>query len=150
MLFSSKWHKFQEDISGHKNIEYPGVYMFAYAKENLAGKKVRVKDVFYIGMSNSRGGVEQRIYQFTNSIDGGGGHSAGSRFLENYCNKKSYYELKRSKSLYFTYVAIPCEVRKGIRKAHDLKLMGDVAKLEYCALAHVKEITGSEPELNKK
>ena len=149
-LFSGKWSKLKNDISGSKDIEFPGVYMLAYSSENLINKKVRLDDVFYIGMSNSRGGIEQRIYQFINSINGGGGHSAGTRFYVDYCRKKSFSGLKNDKSLYFTYTSIPCEVRKDARKANDLRLMGEVAKLEYYALAYIKEHIGNEPELNKK
>jgi len=149
-LFSGKWNKLKDDISGYKKIEFPGVYMLAYSSENLIGKKVRLDDVFYIGMSNSRGGIEQRIYQFINSINGGGGHSAGTRFYVDYCRKKPFYKFKINRSLYFTYASIPCEVRKDVRKANDLRFMGEVAKLEYYALAYLKEHIGSEPELNKK
>lgn len=149
-LFSGKWNKLKNDISGFKNIKYPGVYMLAYSTENLIGKKVRVGDVFYIGMSNSRGGIEQRIYQFIDSINGGGGHSAGTRFYVDYCRKNPYGGRKNNKLLYFTYVSVPCEARKDTRKANDLRLMGEVARLEYFALAHVKEHIGNEPELNKK
>lgn len=149
-LFSNTWNALGDDISDLEDIGFPGVYFLAYTDENLNGEKIRLDQIFYIGMSNSRGGIEQRIYQFLNAIEGRGGHSAGNRFFVEYCGKESYSKVKQKKRFYFSYLAVPCEVRKTHRQGNDLRKMGEVARFEYCAIAHVKDSTGKEPDLNKK
>lgn len=149
-LFSCTWQELRDDISGWKDVSFPGVYLLAYSNRDLKGKRISLKDIFYIGMSNSMGGVEQRIYQFLSAIEGDWGHSGGNRFFSNYCDEKPFSKRKNKKKFYFAYVTIPCEVRKKYRKGKDLRMMGEVARLEYYALASVKDSTGSEPELNKK
>jgi hypothetical protein len=149
-LFSSTWQELRDDISGCKGVRFPGVYLLAYSKRDLVGKKISLEDVFYIGMSNSIGGVEQRIYQFLSAIEGNRRHSGGNRFFSDYCGEKPFSKRRNRKKFYFAYVTIPCEVRKKYRKGKDLRKMGEVARLEYYALAFVNDSTRSEPELNKK
>ena len=63
-LFNKKWTNLLENYKDLKNGQYPGVYILAFTTKNLEGKPIKVKDVFYVGMSNSLGGVKQRLRQF--------------------------------------------------------------------------------------
>jgi hypothetical protein len=59
--------------------------------------------------------------------------------------------MRSKKHFYVAAITIPCEVKKSKRGPEDLRKMGDVACLEYYALARVKEEKqGWEPELNVK
>lgn len=52
--------------------------------------------------------------------------------------------------VFFVPLIFPCNVYKETRAAQDLRIVGEVAKLEYDSLAFIKEKTGRESELNKK
>jgi hypothetical protein len=133
--------------------QYPGVYALAYTNANLDGQVVEPKDIFYIGMSTSRGGVRQRLKQFLRGIERSHGHSAGNRFFLEHANGNPWSEFKHGndgKKFYVVFVSIPCKVEKEERTADDLRKMGNVAALEYYMIAYLKECLGKEPELNKQ
>ncbi len=148
-LFKQKW-KNLESFKNLKNCEYPGIYILAYTNKNLEAKPVKVKDIFYVGMSNSRGGVKQRIKQFIDCLESYRGHSAAMRFYREYSNNKPYSNTKRKNNFYVAASCMKVNVIKETRTPRDLKKMGEITKFEYDVLAHIKEKTGKEPQLNKQ
>lgn len=151
-LLSQRWASFESDLSAPKGSEYPGVYLLAYTSRNIAAKRVQLADIFYVGMSNSLGGVRQRLKQFRNGIEKNTSHSAGRRFFSEYSNGVAFSKRRGGsrKKLYFAFVSVRCTVEKARRTPADLRTMGRIAKLEYDVIAHLKEKLGEEPKLNKK
>lgn len=150
-LFSGKWSEFDmKNIKKEENVFCPGVYLIAYSDVNLEGGGINSKDVFYVGMANSKRGVFQRLRQFYQGITINRSHSGGKRFFREYAGGVSYGVLNNRKKFYFSFLSIPCEVLKSERLGDDLRIMGEVAKLEYDVLAYIKDKTDKEPELNKK
>jgi len=149
-LLSQKWTELRSGITSLEDGECPGVYLLAYTDKDLEGKSIKLSDIFYVGMSNSRGGVKQRLKQFTNAIEKDVGHSAGMRFLRKYANGVPFSLIKSRKAFFVASISIPCVVKKTARKAEDLRKMGEVVRLEYYMLAYIKEALGEEPELNEK
>jgi hypothetical protein len=131
------------DAIKHKD---PGVYVISWSKIDLNNKCVTCEEVYYIGMSNAKAGVRGRLKQFWNGITNGVGHSAGNRWKEN--NGK--YNPKDKKKFYFSYILYKCIVNKKDRTPNDLRIMGNVTKLEYELMALYKENMDKEPKGNKK
>ena len=149
-LFVKKWTNLLKDYGNLENCQFPGVYILAYTEKNLEGKPLDIKDIFYVGMSNSRGGVKQRLKQFINGIHKNHGHSAGNRFFKEYGKGEPFNILKDKKTFFVASLSLPCKVHKNKRSPEDLRKMGQVAKFEYEVLAYIKENLNREPELNKK
>lgn len=149
-LFNQKWRILHGDIDYIDFIDHPGVYLLAFSYKNLENTKIKISDVFYVGMSNSRGGVKQRLKRFINGLEKDDFHSAARRFYDEYANQKPFSKLKTKKKFYFAFISIPCEVSKDRRTPKDLRKMGDIAQLEYYILAYIKEKLDKEPDLNKK
>jgi hypothetical protein len=149
-LFSQTWADLHRDISRLPGAQHAGVYLLAYSDEPLAGRHVDLHDVLYVGMSNSKGGIRRRLWQFIRTIEGPGKHRGGRRFLKEYAHGTPYSQLEGRKTFFVAWLPIPCEVREGHRAEMDLRLMGDVAALEYYVLASIKAATGQEPALNGK
>ena len=148
-LFKKTWIKL-EDYKSLNDSQYPGCYILAYSDKNLEKKQIKIGDIFYVGMSNSLGGVKQRLSQFISGIERGYGHSAGNRFLKEINKNIPYSKYKRFKRFFVISLCLPCLVNKKDRTYKDLIKMGEVAKFEYEVLAYIKEKIGKEPELNKK
>jgi hypothetical protein len=140
------------DLSRLPGGQHPGVYLLAYSDEPLAGRHVDLRDVLYVGMSNSQGGVSRRLRRFKRAIEGRDGrHSGSRRFLKEYAHGTPYSQLEGRKTFFVAWLPVPCdEVQKGLRTEAALRLMGDVAALEYYVLASIKAATGQEPALNGK
>ena len=140
-LFRSRWrwlHSPDWDAGGQ--YRYPGVYLLAYDARELAGKRVAVDDVYYIGMSNSAGGVRARLKQFKSALEKGYGHSGGDRCYRR--NKQTpFSQLRSRKRFYFAAWCVPSTSPKA--SARPL-----VACLEYYAIGHVLTRTGKVPPLN--
>lgn len=149
-LLSQKWADLQTSITSLQDGEWPGVYLLAYTDKDLEGKGIELADIFYVGMSNSRGGVRQRLKQFIRGIEKGASHSAGIRFLKEHANGIPFSRMKSRKTFFVVSISIPCVVDKARRTPEDLRKMGGVARLEYYVLAHIKEALKREPKLNKK
>jgi hypothetical protein len=132
----SKWKKWA-DI---KNIKYPGVYCIAKLIKNIDGEKFSwIREIVYIGMTNSQGGLQSRLNQFHNTINGGKGHGGAERFKYKYPNE-------HGKNLYVSVNAFKCNVKK--KSVDDLKIMGKVAEYEYVCFAKYMEKFKQLPEFN--
>lgn len=151
LLENAKWRLLTSKALYVKNFIYendPGVYVIARSEIDLSYKKIDPKDIFYIGMSNSRFGVRGRLKQFLNAVTGKRGHSGGNRFLSDFLPKEVHVDSNSERKFFYAAFCLSCNVEKEYREPNDLLTMGEVARLEYLLLAHVKEKMGREPELN--
>lgn len=148
-LFSGTWVPMR-DYRTLPGSKYPGVYLLAYTNENLAGQPVTTKDVYYVGVTQSCGGVRQRLYQFLCGLEKPVAHSAAMRFLSEVAAGTPYSQLVEKRQFFVTSVSVECQPRKTLRTPVDLQKCGIVAALEWYALAHIRDETDSEPLLNKK
>lgn len=150
VLFAQRWTGLHgEGAFRGPELKWPGVYLLAYSDSELEGTPVNEGDVFYVGMSNSAGGVKQRLKQFRDGIEKNDFHSGARRFYRDYCGGRPYAEAATGKRLYFAALTVPCVSDKAEAQPDDLRLMGHVACLEYYAVAHVAAETGRTPPLNK-
>lgn len=135
-----------------KNGKYPGVYLLAYSEKTLTGAAIVLEDVLYVGMSNSDGGVRQRLASFIYAIEHNKRHSGGNRFYRQYAKAQPFSLFATSnggKKFYATSLSLECQTRKQSRTATDLEIMGEVARLEYYVIAYIKKHTSMEPALNE-
>jgi len=150
-LLNKSWVKLDnESLRNFQGKNLPGVYLLAWTNNKIENTQPNLKDIFYVGMSNAKGGVKGRLKQFTYGIEKNTSHSAGMRFFKEYCKNKPFSSTNHTKKFYFVSLCFNCNVIKEERTPNDLRTMGKISKLEYYLLAHVKENTQSEPELNKK
>jgi hypothetical protein len=101
-------------------------------------------------MTNARKGLTSRVQQFVNGIEKHTSHSAGMRFYKENSKSISFSECKHLEKFYIVSLGFKCDVNKLTRTPNDLRIMGEICRLEYYLLAYIKEITKSEPKLNKK
>jgi len=136
-LFATRWRVLHaEGWADDATLRYPGVYLLAYTAKDIAGQKIRIDDVYYVGMSNSAGGVRARLRQFKSALEKGCGHSAGNHcFAQN--RSRAFSGLRGKKAFFFTSLCVPCSGLKSSGTPEDFRKMGFVACLEYYAIAHV-------------
>jgi len=147
-LFDSIWLLLHEDYGKLADSEYPGVYVLAYTDENLIGRVVDEKHIYYVGVSHV--GVRKRLKQFIDGLEDCKHHSAAMRFFTDVAEKTPYSRFEGKKKFFASSVSVPCTYLKTARTPLDLRKLGVVADFEWYVLAHVKEKVGSEPWLNKK
>ena len=124
--------------------KYPGVYAIAITKKDLTGTVFSWKScIVYVGMTNSKGGLKKRLYQFDYTIRGGYGHGGALR----YRFKHPDYSTQVPK-LYVAVRPFKCQLTSEMPK--DLRVMGEVAKFEYECFAVFVEAYGQLPEFNDK
>jgi len=149
-ILNKKWRPLLESYKNIEDGNYPGIYLLAFTERNLEGEIVNPSDIFYVGMSNARKGLKSRVKQFLNGIEKNDSHSAGMRFHKENSNGIPFSECNLPGKFYIVSSTFKCDVHKLTRTPNDLKIMGDICRLEYHLLAHIKEQTNSEPILNKK
>ena len=142
-LLSGNWVGL-DDACADSNLRYPGVYLLAFSERQLAGTKIEVRDVFYVGMSIARNGVKQRLRQFRDGIERNDHHSGAMRFYRDHANGLAFSKLKTVNRFYAAARVTQCERVS----ADDWRDMGHVACLEYYVVAHVVAETGEVPRLN--
>jgi hypothetical protein len=155
ILLKSQWQRlgvyddegkvFHTDKVMLEDGNYPGVYILAFPKEkdaDLTRKRVRTKDVCYVGMSSV--GVRTRLGQFIGAVRNGLGHSAGTRVFQMDSADKA------GRSFFVASVSIPCRFRKRERSVADLGKLGTVASLEWHVIGCIKAKWKKEPWLNEK
>lgn len=147
-LLTQKWAHLHREYAKAEGGSYPGVYILAYSKEPLEDKPVRVREIYYVGMSHA--GVSKRLGRFVAGLEANKYHSAARRFFRTVARGVPFTRFKNRKTFYFASISVPCVVEKRLRTPADLRKMGEVAKCEFIVLAHVHEILGHEPELNLK
>jgi hypothetical protein len=138
--FWSSWRE-RNEIS---NLQYPGIYAILYSDELLSGNRFSwSKKIIYIGMTNSRGGLRSRLRQFDKTLQGEIKHGGADRVLYRH---QVYNQL--ASLLYLSVLSVPCDIKSG--KPNDLRIMGEVARLEYFCFAEYAERFGRLPEFNDK
>jgi hypothetical protein len=140
----SPWTLWQER-SLLPGLHYPGIYVLAIADETFDSSKpfAWAKQVVYVGMTNSIGGLRARLQQFDNTIVGKTGHGGADRFRYKHQN---YQQLVTQ--LFVAVAAFECDVKS--QSSNDLLTMGDVAKFEYECFSEYVHRFGELPEFNNK
>ena len=135
------WHKYRE----YSGCSWPGIYVIAIARTDLVGKVFEFsEDVVYIGMTNAVAGLRGRLSQFDSTISQKRClHGGADRFLYKHQN---YDELTRSMFVSLRHFA--CDPESQSPTA--LRVMGEVAKAEFDAMALFVERFGHLPEFNRK
>jgi hypothetical protein len=136
----TNWIKW-EDRNELEGINYPGIYCIAVSN-NLLNTFSFIPELKYIGMTNSKGGLKNRLNQFSATIRMKSiNHGGADRFLYDYQN---YDEVKDN--LYVAIYSFKCDTKNP--SPIDLRIMGDVAKCEYDCWATYIEIIGRYPKFN--
>jgi hypothetical protein len=139
----TKWTNWKNRNS-LKGMNFPGVYCIAISKIDLIEINFSwISEITYIGMTNSKAGLTGRLKQFDNTIIGKTGHGGADRFRF----KHEKYQQLVSR-LYVSVCSFECDVKSITPK--DLRIMGEVTKLEYDCFAEYVEKFGSLPEFNNK
>ena len=63
-LLSQSWTQLPNGMAPLENGQDPGVHLLAYTDTELEGQSIDLDDIFYVGMSNARGGIRSRLGQF--------------------------------------------------------------------------------------
>ena len=125
-------------------LKFPGVYALVISNDDLSGKQFSwIKEIVYVGMSNSLSGLKGRLRQFDSTILGKTGHGGAERFRHDYP--------KHEELVPFLYVAVAsfeCKVSSNTPAA--FLVMGDVAKAEYECWATFVEVHKRLPKYNDK
>jgi len=139
----SKWTNWK-DREIIKGMEYPGIYCIAISENNLSNFEFDwIKEINYIGMTNSKTGLKGRLKQFDNTIRGKSGHGGADRFRYEY---RDYNDLINN--LFVSVNHFKCNVKSILTE--DLLVMGEVAKQEYECWAEYVEKFQNLPKFNNK
>lgn len=139
----SNWIKWS-DRSKLKDLQCPGVYAISYNKTGINNKSFDwIEEIIYVGMTNSKKDIKNRLRQFDNTIFGKEGHGGAKRVRYKY---KDYDKL--IKHLYVAVRPFKCDVTSN--KEKDLLIMGKVAEYEYICFAEYVKGFGMLPEFNDK
>ena len=139
----SNWARWSERNSLDR-LQFPGVYVIVLSDPDISGAAFSWRpEVIYVGMTNSKGGLKSRLQQFDNTIMGGNGHGGGHRVRFKH---PDYGTL--APRLYVSVWPHECNVESN--RPVDLRIMGDVVKLEYECLAVFVETFDRLPEFNDK
>jgi hypothetical protein len=151
-LFRNRWGVLvgpscpKPDWTSIQDGNYPGVYVLAYGQQRLAGRRVREKDVIYVGMTHA--GLKVRLKQFVDGIERNCCHSGARTFFRRNGKRRPYSANPSRLTFFVATVSVPCIVSKTKRSPRDLEKMGAVCELELYVLARIKKATGREPDLN--
>ena len=139
----SHWYQW-ENREDYKLCKYPGIYSIDITNKNLLDKKFKFsKDVVYIGMTNSKGGLCARWQQFNNSIKGGEGHGPAKRIYSEKGHCKDWTE-----KLYISAMGIKRD--DSPNKPDYYIRRGWIAFLEQEALAKFHQKVNKHPKYNKQ
>ncbi len=139
----SAWEKWidRDTIEG---INFPGVYALAISSVDMSGFSFAwQREIVYIGVTISKGGLKSRLKQFDNTIHHKPGHGGARRFRGKYPDLASVMKQ--------LYVSV-CSARRKLswNNALDLRLMGEIARYEYESFATYCDKFGQLPEFNDK
>lgn len=128
-----------------KDLQLPGVYLIAKPKRNIENKPFGfLQEIIYIGMTNSKKGLSNRLKQFEDTIRGKReNHGGAQRVRKKYPNAFDLLE-----NLYVAVRPFQCNVASN--KVKDLLVMGKVAEYEYVCLARYVKRFKRLPEFNDK
>ena len=139
----SPWKRWA-DRDTIEGVNFPGVYALAISEADLSGEPFMwLREIVYIGMTNSKGGLKSRLRQFDNTIHHKEGHGGARRFLAKYPDPASL-----AKHL---FVSVCAQERKlSWHDPSDLRSMGRVARQEYECMATYYDEFAQLPEFNDK
>ncbi len=139
----SKWHSW-DDREMFWDISRPGVYVVAHSRQNLSGRRFSWRcEIIYVGMTNAIGGLRGRLRQFDNTMRGKLQHGGADRVRYKHRNYRTF-----RKTAYVALAPFRCD--PSTEHPKDLRIMGDVARLEFRCLAHFAERFGALPRFNDK
>ena len=127
-------------------MKLPGVYAIALCDEDISGTCFAWRrEIVYVGMTNSKGGLRSRLQQFENTIKkkDGVGHGGAHRVKYKHPDPDLLIP-----GLYVSVCPTSCDVLSN--QPEDLRAMGEVAKLEYDCFAQFVEAFHRLPEFNDK
>lgn len=140
----SNWIKWS-DRSKLNDLQYSGVYAISYNEDDINNNNFNwIREIIYIGMTNSKRGLKSRLKQFDNTIFGKEGLHGGAKRVR--YKFKDYDDL--IKHLYVAVCPFKCDVNSN--KVEDLFVMGKVAEYEYVCFAEYVKRFGMLPEFNNK
>ncbi|PKP55844.1 hypothetical protein CVT91_14535 [Candidatus Atribacteria bacterium HGW-Atribacteria-1] len=126
------------------DLQYPGVYVISKNEDDIDNNSFTwIREIIYIGMTNSKRGLKRRLRQFDNTIFGKEGHGGAKRVRYKY---KDYGKL--IKCLYVAICSFKCDVNSN--KEKDLLIMGKVTEYEYICLSEYVKRFSMLPEFNNK
>lgn len=140
----SNWIKWS-DRNKLNDLQYPGVYVISKNEDDIDNNSFTwIREIIYIGMTNSKKGLKRRLKQFDDIIFGKEGHHGGA--------KRVRYKYKDyDKLIKYLYVAVrPFKCDVSSNKEKDLLIMGKVAEYEYICLSEYVKRFGILPEFNNK
>lgn len=139
----SKWHSW-DDRETFSDISWSGVYVVAYSKASLAGRRFSWRrEIIYVGMTNAVTGLRGRLRQFDSTMRGILQHGGADRVRYKHQDYRTFQKT--------AYVAVaPFRCDPSSNSAKDLRIMGDVARLEFRCMAHFVDRFGALPEFNDK
>ena len=140
----SNWIKWS-DRNNLNDLQYPGIYAISYNEHDINNNSFDwIREIIYIGMTNSKKGLKRRLRQFDNTICGKrNNHGGAIRVRYKY---KDYDKL--IKYLYIAVRPFKCDVSSNNEK--DLRIMGKVVEYEYICFAEYVKRFGILPEFNDK
>jgi len=138
----SDWLAWQE----RKKIpskNFPGIYIIALSTRHLAGKLFTWrKEIIYIGMTNSVGGLIGRLAHFDDTISGKKLRHGGADRVRYKHRKYNFL----TNQLFVSVVSFDCDVSSKL--PDDLRMMGKVVEFEYICFAQYAKKFGKLPEFN--
>jgi len=139
----SNWQHWQ-DRNQLYNLKYPGIYILLYTQNDISSTRFDwKKDIIYVGMTNSKGGLKSRLQQFENTIAGKTGHGGAERVIYKHSNYKKF-----ASNLYVSVCPFICDITSN--NAKDLLIMGKVVEFEYICFAEYVKRFKCLPEFNDK
>lgn len=139
----SEWTKW--DNRGQlRGLSFPGVYILAITNHDIQGSDFDwLKEIVYVGMTNSKKGLKGRLNQFDRTIRGYSGHGGAKRFIYDH----SDYEKLKS-NLFISAKYFECNNKDYPPKAEVLLVLGNVAKFEYDCISDYMKRYGKLPKYN--
>jgi len=139
----TRWVKWK-DRDQLDNMKYPGVYALAISEKDISDTDFDwIKEIIYIGMTNSRGGLRSRLQQFENVVMGKEGHGGSKRVIHRHTDPQ-----KLLSTLYVSVKPFQCNVKTN--QIGDLLVMGKVAEYEFIAFSEYVKRFEELPEFNDK
>src|SRR2546430_191575 len=127
------WSK-RETLVG---LNWPGDYAIAYSRRLISESPFSWrKEIIYVGMTNSVGGLRGRLRQFENTLKGKLGHGGADRVRFKFWNYKYL-----APDLFVAVACFKCDVSSN--RPADLRKMGEVARFEFLCLAQFTEKFGN-------
>ncbi|MCL2182802.1 MAG: hypothetical protein FWB85_04960 [Chitinispirillia bacterium] len=149
----TKWIKYSDlDVLEKHNWEFPGIYVIAKSATDISGTPFDyIKNIVYIGMTNTYGGLKARIMQFNYSLTmKHSQHGGADRFMAEY-GRTDVAQWK--KKLYISIMAFPVEdthIDMELRTPEDLLVVGDILRQEYICYSSYKAKFKKLPVFNDK